>query len=313
MLPRLIALAGVAVFLPAGPRRSSAACPPAAVVEGSAEIAQPVSLILRQHGVGAGPSACGGPTIRALLTKRAATATYALHIVDGYGRASDHQVADFNDAASLIESWASEEDAGVLLPRTEQLLPAISAAAARAAPPVEKLWHVLAAAEISRASDDSTWYGAAATFCRRLGFGCIGARARVARDGGQILPTGALSRTAVDGSIIAATGVTRGRLTLAPIIAVGARTTHSTLVAAPLTLSTNDIGLHAEAATTVAWAFAHRWSVVAEGGSGLGFPLASRGNARPPFFTLAGAIPPDPIPRPPTAELHLALGLEFAP
>ena len=314
--PRAVALAGLAVLVPVGLRTSFAACPPAAVVEGSAEIARPVSLILRQHGVGAGPSVCGGPTIRAVLTKIAATTTYALHIVDGYGRVSDRQVGDFKDAASLIESWATEEDAGVFLPQTQPALPVISAAASAAdppEPPVEKRWHVLAATEISRASDDSTWYGGAATFCRRLRLGCVGARARFARDGGQTSSIGALSRTAGDGSIVAATGLTRGRLTVAPVLALGARWTHSTLVAAPLTLASDDLGFHAEAATTVAWAFTHRWSVVAEVGAAAGVPLAGRGDPRPPFFTLAGVIPSDPIPRPPGADLHLALGLALAP
>jgi hypothetical protein len=311
--PQLVALAGLAVLLPARARTSAAACPPAAVVEGSAEIAQPVSLILSQRGVGAGPSACGGPNVRAVLTRSAGTPTYTLHIVDRYGRASDRQVADSNDAASLIESWATEEDSDVLVPRNQPALPAISDAPAEAAPPAKKPWYVLAAGEISRASDDSTWYGGAATFCRTLGFACVGARARGARDQGQTSVTGVLHRSAADGSILAGTGLSRGRFTVAPIVALGARWTHSTLVAAPLTLSTDDIGFHAEAATTVAWAFARRWSVVAEVGGAAGLPLRGRGNARPPFFTLAGAIPADPIPHPPTADLHFALGLALAP
>ena len=100
---------------------------------------------------------------------------------------------------------------------------------------------------------------------------------------------------------------------MAPLVALGARWTHSTLAAAPLTLSSDDLGLHAEAATTVAWAFARRWSLVAEVVGAAGIPLRGRADPRPPFFTLAGVIPSDPIPRPPGADLHLALGLALAP
>ena len=115
-VPRGLPVAGLLILVGAGVSggayrgawAATAACPPTAIVEGSAEIAHPVSLILRQHGVGAGPSSCGGPVIRALLTRSAAAAAYTLHIVDGYGRASERQVADPGDAASLIESWATE-------------------------------------------------------------------------------------------------------------------------------------------------------------------------------------------------------------
>ena len=313
--PRLLRPAAYALLVLAAPRPSHAACQPAAVVEGSAEIAQSVSVILRQHGVGPGPSACGGPVIRAVLTRNtsAATTSYSLHIVDGYGRASDRQVADPSDAASLIESWATAEDADLLLPPIQPALPAIAQAPAPPPPPLAQRWHVSAAAELARASDDSTWYGGSASFCGRLGLACVGARMRMARSPEQASRFGDLKRTAVGGSILVATGLTRGRLTVAPLLAVGVRWTRSTLAAAPLTLSADDVRFQAEAATVVAWAFARHWAVVAEIGGGAGPVSGARGNTRPAFFTLAGPIAPDPIPRPPVADLHLALGIELAP
>ena len=319
--PRRLWPAAHLLLLLAAPRSSHAACPPAAVVEGAAEITQSVSVILRQHGVGAGPSACGGPVIRAVLTRNTASAanSYWLHIVDGYGRASDRQVADPGDAASLIESWATAEDADLLLPPIQQILPtqstlpAIAQAPGPPPPALNQRWHLSAAAELARASDGSTWYGGVASFCGRLGLACVGARTRMARNQERVSRFGDSNRTAIDGSILVATGLSRGRLTVAPLLAVGARWTHSTLALAPLTLSADDVRFQAEAATVVAWAFARQWAVVAEVGGAAGLISGGRGNARPPFFTLVGPIPPDPIPRPASADLHLALGIELRP
>jgi len=178
---------------------------------------------------------------------------------------------------------------------------------------VEPRWHILAAAEIARASDASTWYGGAATVCARLGRACLGARGRVARDGGEPLFTGTLRRTAVDGAIVAATALNHGRLRVAPIVALGTRWTHSELVGVPVALSADDVGLRAEVAATVGWAFARHWSLLAEIAGTAGPTPGGRGNTRPSFFTLAGPFPEDPIPRPPTADLHFALGIELAP
>jgi hypothetical protein len=309
-----IVLAGWVLSVPAGAFSSAGVCPPAVLVDGSSEIAPTVSLILKQHGVGGpGPTACGGPIIRAVLTRGTAINTFTLHIVDGYGRSSERQVANPKDAASLIESWATAEDADVILPPALPALPVIAEAPPREASPVEPHWHVLASGEIARASDDSTWYGGAATVCRRIGPTCVGARARVARDTGKPLFTGELNRTALDGAIAVATGFVRGRLTLAPMLAVGARWTRSALTAVPVSLSTDDVGIHAEAATIVAFAVSRRWSLVAELGAAARFFSSSRGGSRPSFFTLAGPVPADPIPLPPAADVHLSFGVALAP
>lgn len=306
VLASWVVLAPVAAF-------AATVCPPSVVVDGSSEIAPDVAQILKEHGVGSGATACGGPIIRAMLTRGAAANTFMLHIVDGYGRSSDRQVANPKDAASLIESWATAEDADVILPPALPALPAISEAAPPKVLPAEPRWHLLASAELARASDSSSWYGGAATICRRLGPACVGARARVARDTGKPLFTGELNRTALDGAIAAGTGLVRGPLTLAPMLAIGARWTQSALTAVPVSLSTDDIGFRAEAAAVVAVAFSRRWSLIAEVGGTAGLLSSRRGGSRSSFFTLAGPVPSDPIPRPPTADAHLSLGLAFAP
>ncbi len=307
-----IVLAAWAVLASGGAFAGAAVCPPAVAVDGPSEIAPTVSLLLKEHGVGRGPNACGGPLIRAILSRDATTNTFTLRIVDGYGRSSDRQVVDPKDAASLIESWATAEDADVISPPALPALPAVSEAPSPNPLPAEPRWHLLALAEVARASDDSTWYGGAATICRRLGPVCVGARARVARDTGKPLFTGELNRTALDGAIAAGTGLVRGRLTLAPMLAIGARWTRSALTGVPVSISTDDLGLHAEAAAVVAVSLSRRWSVMAEIGGAAGL-LSSRGSSRPSFFTLTGVVPADPIPHPPTADAHLSFGLALAP
>ena len=140
---------GLAVVVVAWPAANlaGAACPPVALVEGSAEIAGPVAMILTRHGVTAGPSSCGARVIHASLTKSALTRAFALHIIDGYGRTSDRQVVNLKDAASLIESWATGEDSDVLLPLPE-VAPVVLSKAMPAMPampaPSEERWRLLA-------------------------------------------------------------------------------------------------------------------------------------------------------------------------
>src|SRR5260221_2597261 len=86
------------------------ACPPVAIVEGAAEIVTPVAAVLRRRGLRSTPSGCGR-VVRASLVTRPNLKAYSLHIEDGYGRVSDREIADASTAASLIESWAIDEDA----------------------------------------------------------------------------------------------------------------------------------------------------------------------------------------------------------
>jgi hypothetical protein len=310
-------LAGLAASVVAWPSAApaGAACPPVALVEGSAEITRPVTMILTQHGLAAGPSSCGARVIHALLSKDEMTRAYSLRIVDGYGRTSDRQVADLTDAASLIESWATQEDADVLLPPPEVAPLVISQAPPPASPPPPAgRWRLLAAGEISRASDGSTWYGGAATGCARIGVVCLGARGRLARDGGRAIWFADLNRTSGDLSAVAAAGFSRGRVTIGPMIGAGVRWTRSHLTAPPLAFSADDFGFHAEAAAVVAVALARRWSVVAEVGGSAGVLLQTRAaNVRTPPFTIGGGVDTTVPPLPPGADFRVALGCQFRP
>ena len=116
----------------ASPRRpGDGACPPVAIVEGAAEIVD-----ARRRG--AAPPRASLRTIRLRarrarsLVARPGLNAYGLHIEDGYGRVSDREIADASTAASLIESWAIDEDADVLAPRTAP----VTIARAPVAPPV---------------------------------------------------------------------------------------------------------------------------------------------------------------------------------
>ena len=309
-------LAGVAVSVATWPSAApaGAACPPVALVEGSAEITRPVTTILTQHGFAAGPSSCGARVIHASLTKNALNPAYSLHIVDGYGRTSDRQIADLDDAASLIESWATEEDTDVLLPPPEVAPLVITETRPASPPPTEGRWRLLAGGEISRASDGSTWYGGGATGCARVGVACLGARGRLARDGGRTVWVADLNRTSADLSAVAAAPLSRGRVTFAPIIGAGVRWTGSRVTAAPLVFSANDFAFHAEAAAIVAVALSRRWSMVAEVGGSAEVLLRTRApNVRTPSFTLGGGSETTVPPLPPGSDLHAALGWQFRP
>jgi hypothetical protein len=315
-----VGLAVSIVTCPSAPSMG-AGCPPVALVDGSAEIARPVSMLLTQHGVGAGPSSCGARVIHASLTKNAFTQAYSLHIIDGYGRASDRQVADLKDAASLIESWALQEDTDVLLPPPEAA-PLVTAETTAPDPsPSEGPWRLLAAAEISRASDGSTWYGAAATGCVRTVVACVGARGRVAREGDRTVFFADLNRTSADLSGVAAAAFSFGRLTVGPMIGAGVRWTRSNVTASPVAtappwaFSADDFGIHAEAAAVVGVGLARRWSVVAEIGGSAGILVGTRANDRTaPLLPVGGVAPPTAVPPlPPGADVHVALGCQFRP
>ena len=145
----------LALLAAPGSPRAGAACRPTAVVEGAAEIVTPIAAVLRRRGVGTGPSECGR-VVRASLAARPDLDTYSLHIEDGYGRVSDREVADAGTAASLIESWAIDEDADVLAPRVAPVpLEIITAAAAAPDAPPVATWHMDALGELATATDGS--------------------------------------------------------------------------------------------------------------------------------------------------------------
>ncbi len=275
-------------------------------------------MILTQHGVGGVPSSCGARVIHASLTKKAFTQAYALHIVDGYGRTSDREVANLKDAASLIESWATEEDAAALLPQPEVVPLVILETTPPRPPPFDERWRLLAAGEILRASDGSTWYGGTATACARIGVACLGARARLTHDVGRTFFFADLNRTSADLSGVAAAAFSRGRLAVSPMIGAGVRWTRSHVTATPLATATplvfsaDDFGFHAEAAVVLNVALTLRWSLLAEIGGSAGILFGTRASDRTTPLPLPGGSAPITVPPlPPGADVHVALGCQF--
>jgi hypothetical protein len=305
-----------------GAARAAAACPPTAVVVGAAEIVTPIAAVLRRRGVGAGPSDCGR-VVRASLAPSANLNTYSLHIEDGYGRVSDREVADAGTAASLIESWAIDEDADVLAPRAAPAPIETVTAAPAPAPAAPDLlapaWHVEALGELATGTDGSTWYGGAAAACGRLGPLCVGGRVRFARDpGGEVgdfggggiggMFTGAWSRTRYGGGAIVALPLSRGAFTVAPTIGLGMVRTRSTLNAAPIELADDVLSVSAEAGLAVAGALSPHWSLVADLGGALAYPM-SGGGGTPAGND--GDRPWELLPSPPRGLLGFGIGVRY--
>ena len=259
-----------------------AACPPVAVVEGPAAVASATVAILRRHGVESTPNTCGGRVVRAQLTASSDAHTYALRIEDGFGRTNERLAGDAETAASLIETWVLDEDADLLAPRlVSTLVPAAAAPTTAAevqalspvtAPvPAAPRWRLFGAGELTVGADPAVWFGGSATGCHLAGPVCLGARARMGRAREWEQPfDAAINQTAVDALVIAAVPLRRGRLTLLPLIGLGAGWTRSAVSRAPLAVSWDDWGPRAEAALVIDVGVGGGWSVLAELGASAG-------------------------------------------
>jgi hypothetical protein len=314
---RLIAGVGVGLLasgLVAGwSATAGAACPPVAIVEGAAEIVAPVAAVLRRRGVRSEPSGCGR-VVRASLATSPGVKSYSLHIEDGYGRVSNREIADAGTAASLIESWAVDEDADVLAPRAAPIAiahapetPTLAAAGGTAG------FGVAILGEVSTASDGSVWYGGGAGACGRVGLICLGGRARIARDAGNgsgVL-AGSLSRTRIDGALTASVPLSRGAFTFAPALGVGLYWTRSTIdelaiqevqVQIPIDMAADDLAVGVEASLAAAYAVSAHWSLVAA----LGGVFANRVSTRAAEWDRLSTVP-----TPPRGFVHLGTGLQY--
>jgi len=285
------------------------------VVEGAAEIVTPIAAVLRRRGVGPGPSECGR-IVRASLAPRPNLNTYSLHIEDGYGRVSDREVADAGTAASLIESWAIDEDADVLAPRAAPAaIEVVTTGPAAGGPLPPAIWAVDALGEIATATDGSTWYGGTLAACGHIGPLCVGGRLRIARDtggnggidfgGGGISGelSGSLSRTRYGGAAIVSLPLSLGALTFAPTIGLGIVQTRSVLTAMPLEITDHVSSVSAEAGIGVAGALGAHWSLIADLGGALAYPLSS-GNDAQALWAFA--------PSPPRGLVSFGLGVRHA-
>ena len=178
-----------------------------------------------------------------------------------------------------------DEDADLLAPRlVSTLVPAaaapstaaeVQASSPAAAPLVlaAPRWRLFGVGEVAVATEPATWLGGSATGCHHAGPVCLGARARMGRAREwqpEPLFDAALEQTAVDALAIAAVPLTRGRLTLMPLIGLGVGWTRSAISRAPLTMSWDDWGPRAEAALVVDVRVGAGWSLLAELGAAVG-------------------------------------------
>jgi hypothetical protein len=280
---------------------SDASCPPAAHLDGARQLVGAVTRLLRAHGVAVdhpAPAACVDATVRVSIEAPPRGAPLTLHIQDRFGRASEREVADVDTAASLIETWAMQEDQSLVTPPVLASAPVV--VAAPAAPP----WMVLASVEAASASDGSVWVGPTLGGCGRVGRLCVGGRTRIARDTRMGGPPDDHVFTRTDIDVLATVGTTigHGRLTFTPTLGIGAgRVSSSRPPPGPTTnpLSATSYGPRGEAGAIVALALSRHWSIFLEGNA----MLARLGAAE-------GA--PSPL-TPPTAFFRAGLGCLVTP
>jgi hypothetical protein len=248
---------------------ASAACKPVAVVEGPRAIAEPTAAILRAHGVGSDASRCqGAPVVHASLAPTPTPSEYSLQIRDTFGRANERRVRDAETAATLIETWTTDEDADLFGPRADAVTtgaPAEAATAALAAP----AWRLGAALESTWGTDGSHWYGASATGCRTVGALCLGARLRLTHDNGNTGPADDLDQlqTTTEALVVAESPRSLGRVTLVPLAGLGASWTHVTPQTGTYTAPASRFALRLEGAFAAQIALSPAWSLTGEIGA----------------------------------------------
>jgi hypothetical protein len=207
---------------------SATPCPARAALEGNPALTAPIARGLRARGVAlASELACGGRTVRAVVSSAAPARGYKLHIDDGFGRVSDRLVVETETAVSLIESWVVDEDAD-LLAVTPTPAPAAAAVAVATAPspapPAAAPFFVFGGPAATFGTDRSVWGAAILGGCGRVGPLCVGARTSVARDlslAGESADAGT-HRTGAELLATASLPLERGRLFALPSVGVGA-------------------------------------------------------------------------------------------
>lgn len=260
------------LFFVLGLAPSDAPCPPAAHLDGSHRLVGAVSRILRAHGVAVdhpAPAACSDATVRVSIEAPPRGAPLTLHIQDRFGRASEREVADVDTAASLIETWALQEDKALLTPPTATSAPAV-VVAAPVVVPTDSTWTLLASVEAAAASDGSVWVGPTVGACGRVGPLCVGGRARIAGDSGTGGPPDdrVYSRTDIDVLATAGTTFAGRHMTFTPELRLGAgrwSASRPPIPGATNALSATSEGLRGEAGAIVALTLSRHWSIFLEG------------------------------------------------
>jgi hypothetical protein len=223
-----------ALFLAAAVLESAAGtvrapCPAVTAIDGPAADVRRLTSVLntRRIGVGTSPE-CGGVGAYVRLSRREDGSGYVVVVDDRYGRRVRRAVEDPEAAASIVESWTTEEEAD--LPGSSTAPPAqatvLSTAQVSAAPSAPRVHSGFAVSlEAALGSDRSLWYGGSGGACLAVGIACVGAKARIMvnRAANQLdTDAGPASRERFDLLLTAALPWSRGRLTMVPAAAMGA-------------------------------------------------------------------------------------------
>jgi hypothetical protein len=209
--------------------QGQAACPPVTAVDGPTGVTGRIVEILRAHEVAVGsPSGCRQSGVRAVVTgSDGGGRRYHLLVYDRYGRRSDRVVGDAAAAATVIESWAVDEDTDLLTssPASPPQAVVVAPPPAAGPPRPDPSLRLAASFEGALGSDRSLWYGAGAAVCIHLEHVCVGTKMRALFTGNYRqtdADTDTVSRSRFDLLLTVAVPWSRGRVTVAPAAALGA-------------------------------------------------------------------------------------------
>jgi len=153
-------------------REAMAECRPTAVPYGEPTLVRLLGERLVANGI-ATTATSGCPTARVRVEQRGEQ--IHVEVTDSFGRTGTREVHDVATAATIVESWTSQEiDEGSLPPET----------VTQVTPTTSSTWrHGIAAAfESSAGGDRSLWLGMAVSGCVRVGPACAGAIVRGTQD-----------------------------------------------------------------------------------------------------------------------------------
>jgi len=217
---RLGAMAALLAALPPFALADGEPCPASAIITGDQQLAGQARADLARRGVVSVPPA-GCRQVRAHIRREGEH--LVVSVEDGYGRRSQREVRDLATATALVESWTRQEVVVAMLPPEPAAKPepATEVVVVAAAPAAAALGAgVGLAIETSRATDGSSWLGASAAGCGRLGPICAGGVLRGAADTGWSTDS-THSRREADLLATAEWPLGGGGFSLTPGIAIG--------------------------------------------------------------------------------------------
>ncbi|MDZ4696846.1 MAG: hypothetical protein SGI86_17035 [Deltaproteobacteria bacterium] len=244
------------------------------------EVASEVTAFLSRSGIANNFAAAGCGIVLARVDR--VGGGLQVRIKDASGRISQRDVSSVAAAGALIESWArSDVPASLLFPIDEgdATVVDVQRDAIASAPVVAAVFGVAFSAETTVSDDGSSWMGARASGCVRVGAVCVGVLGRFASDMENQRPASevARERTAVDGLLGVGMPIGIGGLTLQPGVAFGVGWLRSQITQFESTRNANEdvevdgdadaeeeedslvtdvrsgVGLRAEASMTLGW------------------------------------------------------------